>query len=281
MKIRPCIDIHNGRVKQIVGGTIRDEKERAGGLRRPNEVTENFVSASGADYYASVYREKNLPGGHIILLNSAEKDPLYYEADRQQALAALRVYPGGMQIGGGMHPENAGAYLEAGASHVIVTSYVFRNGRLDGTRLHEMQAAVGKEHLVLDLSCRKNEHGDYVVVTDRWQKPTELVIGPEVLEDLSEECDEFLIHAADVEGRRAGIEEPLARILGDWLTKRTRDGRPAFPVTYAGGIRSLSDIDLLKELSGGQLDATVGSALDLFGGTLELDALVKRADQPQ
>ena len=217
MRIRPCIDIHNGKVKQIVGGSLRDEsgkesvlKERLSG---ENPLRENFVSQKDADVYAAIYRRAMLPGGHIILLNSV-KEKEAYEADLRQAFLALKEYPDGMQAGGGITPETADRFLEAGASHVIVTSYVFRDGELDRDHLDEMVRAVGKKHLVLDLSCRKQENGSYVVVTDRWQKLTRMVISEETLDFLAEFCDEFLIHAADVEGKRAGVEEDLAELLG-------------------------------------------------------------------
>ena len=269
MRLRPCIDIHGGCVKQIVGGSIREGQA----------VTENFVSERDAAYYASLYREKGLAGGHIILLDSAAADPQAYEADRAQALGALAAYPGGMQIGGGITPENASGYLDAGASHVIVTSYVFHGGSLDEERLEKMKRAVGTERLVLDLSCRRRENGSYTVVTDRWQKETSLTVDSRTLETLSGECGEFLIHAADVEGRRAGMELPLVRILGQWLGQRQKEERTDFAVTYAGGIHSLEDVRLLRQASGGRLDFTVGSALDLFGGNLRLDALVEEADR--
>lgn len=265
MRIRPCIDIHDGHVKQIVGGSICDGKKK---------VSENFVSFENASHYADIYRQKGLAGGHIILLNSKDSEALRYEADRMQAIGALRAYPGGMQIGGGMNPENSGEYLDAGASHVIVTGYCFRNGRLDEQRLHAMQSAVGKDHLVLDLSCRRrHEDGQYVVVTDRWQKLTDMVICPETLSELSTECDEFLIHAADVEGKMNGIEKDIVSILGNWLESYMSDGAPCFPVTYAGGVHSLEDIEIIKKAASGKLDVTVGSAFDLFGGKLTLDEL--------
>ena len=284
MRIRPCIDIHNGAVKQIVGGSLRDET----GAR------ENFVSGRDAADYAALYRELGLPGGHIILLNSV-RDREAYEADRRQALRALKAFPGGMQIGGGITPQTAPDFLSAGASHVIVTSYVFRDGQLDEGRLQEMISAVGREHLVLDLSCRRlcgNAPGDcaaaggmdpsgepaarYAVVTDRWQKMTKLTICDQTLTGLGGCCDEFLIHAADVEGRRAGIETGLVRILGTWMA-----AAPApIPITYAGGVHSLEDLLLIRRLSSDRMDVTVGSALDLFGGSLSLSALVAAANAP-
>ena len=213
-----------------------------------------------------------LPGGHIILLNSV-KEKEAYEADLRQAFLALKEYPDGMQAGGGITPETADRFLEAGASHVIVTSYVFRDGELDRDHLDEMVRAVGKKHLVLDLSCRKQENGSYVVVTDRWQKLTRLVISEETLDFLAEFCDEFLIHAADVEGKRAGVEEDLAELLGGWQQKSR------FPVTYAGGVHALEDLSKIAASSGGRMDVTVGSALDLFGGNLKLQELKEMAEK--
>lgn len=247
MRFRPCIDIHNGKVKQIVGGSLRDEGDRA---------QTNFASGLGAGYYARMYRQDGLKGGHIILLNPAESQ--YYEQTRRQALDALAAYPGGMQIGGGITPENAEDFLRAGASHVIVTSYVFKNGRFYREHLERIVSAIGKEHLVLDLSCRKKD-GDFYVVTDRWQRFTDVRLTTGVMEELSEYCDEFLIHGVDVEGKRSGMEEELVRILGKWRK---------CPVTYAGGIGSLDDLKYFEKLSGGAVDFTIGSALDLFGGTI-------------
>lgn len=254
MEFRPCIDIHNGKVKQIVGGSLAD---------RNNVASENFVSEYGADFYARLYKEKGLIGGHIIILNSADSE--YYEADRRQAFSALREYEGGLQIGGGVTADNAMEYIEKGASHVIVTSYVFKNGEVNYSNLDKLVRAVGKERLVLDLSCRKRD-GEYYVVTDRWQKFTDLKLSPQVLDKLSSCCDEFLIHAVDVEGKANGVEQPLAEMLGKW-------GK--MPVTYAGGIGSYGDLDKLKSLGGGRLDFTVGSALDIFGGSLDFEKIVQ------
>lgn len=281
MRIRPCIDIHNGKVKQIVGGSLRDESGKESVLKESvlkerlsgeNTLRENFVSQKDADVYAAIYRRAMLPGGHIILLNSV-KEKEAYEADLRQAFLALKEYPDGMQAGGGITPETADRFLEAGASHVIVTSYVFRDGELDRDHLDEMVRAVGKKHLVLDLSCRKQENGSYVVVTDRWQKLTRLVISEGTMDFLAEFCDEFLIHAADVEGKRAGVEEDLAELLGGWQ-KKSR-----FPVTYAGGVHALEDLSKIAASSGGRMDVTVGSALDLFGGNLKLQDLKEMAEK--
>lgn len=247
MEFRPCIDIHNGRVKQIVGGSLQDAGNRA---------KENFVADQDAGFFAKLYREAGIRGGHVILLNP-EGSP-YYGATREQAIGALRAYPGGLQAGGGITPDNAADFLEAGASHVIVTSYVFREGRIEYDRLERMRAAVGQERLVLDLSCRRTS-GGYRVVTDRWQKMTQEYVGEALMDRLSEYCDEFLVHAVDVEGKSEGIEEELAVLLGKWTGK---------PVTYAGGIHSFQDLELLHTLGSNRLNATVGSALDLYGGTL-------------
>lgn len=247
MKFRPCIDIHNGKVKQIVGGSLRDTGDRA---------EENFVSEQDGAFYASLYKEKGLKGGHIILLNSVDSE--YYQATKEQAFLALNAYPGGLQLGGGVNPENAADYLAAGASHVIVTSYVFRDGHISWENLDKMVNAVGREHLVLDLSCRKK--GDsYYVVTDRWQKFTEEKVTLELMEKLGGYCDEFLIHAVDVEGKAKGVEVSLAKLLGEY---------EGHPVTYAGGVGSMEDIRILKKATGGRVDVTVGSALDIFGGSI-------------
>lgn len=247
MKFRPCIDIHNGKVKQIVGSSLRDEGNRA---------IDNFVSERDAGWYASLYRSDGLIGGHIILLNPADSE--YYEADLAQARQALAAWPQGMMIGGGINADNAPDFLSMGASHVIVTSYVFREGRIDFDRLEKLMAAVGKKRLVLDLSCRK-KGGAYYIVTDRWQKFTKLAVCPKTLDMLSEYCSEFLIHAVDVEGKSKGIETELVQMLGAWAR---------IPITYAGGVGSWEDVDLLRRYGRGKLDVTIGSALDLFGGTL-------------
>ena len=254
MQFRPCIDIHNGQVKQIVGGSLLD----AG-----NQATENFVATQDAAFYAELYRNTGIHGGHIILLNKAGTE--YYEADVEQARKALAMYPGGLQIGGGITAENAQEFLDMGASHVIVTSYVFKDGRVDYERLQLLHHTVGREHLVLDLSCRKRE-GRYYIVTDRWQKFTEEVVCRQTIERLQEYADEFLIHAVDVEGKASGIEMHIAKLLGDW-------GR--IPVTYAGGIASFDDLDKLRVLGKSRIDFTIGSALDLFGGNIPYKDVIK------
>lgn len=247
MKFRPCIDIHNGKVKQIVGGTLLDQGNRA---------QTNFESELDAVYYAEKYKNDGLRGGHIIMLNA--KNSEYFEATKRQALSALAAYPYGMQIGGGITADNAKEYLEAGASHVIVTSYVFKNGKINWENLEKLKEAIGKERIVLDLSCRKKE-GNYYIVTDRWQRFTEVQLNEEILDQLSGYCDEFLVHGVDVEGKASGIEEELAKMLGNWKK---------IPVTYAGGIGNMEQLEHFREISGGEIDFTIGSALDLFGGSI-------------
>lgn len=263
MEFRPCIDIHNGKVKQIVGGTLCDEAPEGKRLR----VEVNFVSEKEADYYAKLYKQKGLKGGHVILLNSADSPA--YEKTKEQALKAVAAFKGGLQVGGGISPANAGEFLRAGASHVIVTSYVFREGRIDYERLKTISQCVGREHLVLDLSCKKR-NGAYKVVTDRWQHETNQTVNWDLLDKLSGYCDEFLIHAVDVEGKSQGIECALVSLLGRWGKK---------PVTYAGGVHNLEDLELLGDLGQGRVNATVGSALDIFGGSLNMDALVKKCKE--
>ena len=247
MKFRPCIDIHNGKVKQILGGSLKDEA---------NQAITNFASELGADYYAEKYKKDGLVGGHIILLNSKTSE--YYEATKEQAFLALRTYPSGLQIGGGITAENAAEYIDAGASHVIVTSYVFKDGKVNYENLKKIYSSVGKEHLVLDLSCRFKDDG-YYILTDRWQKFTNEKITYELLDELSSYCDEFLIHAVDVEGKSNGIEEQLVELLGNW-------GK--ITLTYAGGVHSFADLEKLYKLGNNKLNVTIGSALDLFGGDM-------------
>mmetsp|Transcript_22092 Transcript_22092/g.58322 ORF Transcript_22092/g.58322 Transcript_22092/m.58322 type:complete len:268 (-) Transcript_22092:78-881(-) len=248
MKFRPCIDIHNGVVKQIVGGTLKDDDKE--------DLVTNFSATQPSSYFAERYREDGLLGGHVVMLGATPES-------KAAALAALRAYPNGLQVGGGVTVDNAQEYLDAGASHVIVTSHVFYGGTLDRERLVALVAKVGKERLVLDLSCRRVAGADgaaptYKVVTDRWQKWTDLEVCPATLEELAKHCVEFLVHGVDVEGLQGGIEDPLVEILA---------GSP-IPVTYAGGVRSLEDMERIRALGGGKVDATIGSALDMFGGPL-------------
>ena len=254
MEFRPCIDIHNGKVKQIVGSTLKD----AGDL-----AEENFVSEKDAAFYAKLYQKYGLKGGHVILLNK-EGSP-FFEATKEQALSALLAYPGGLMIGGGITDANAAQYLEAGASHVIVTSYLFENGSLSREKMEKLAAAAGREHVVFDLSCKRYEDG-YHIMTDRWQTKTDAVLNASLLKELEEYCDEYLIHAVDVEGNANGIEANLVRELSSY------EGNA---ITYAGGVHSLDDIRLLKEIGLGRIHVTVGSALDLFGGKLAFSDILE------
>ncbi|MBP5462654.1 MAG: phosphoribosylformimino-5-aminoimidazole carboxamide ribotide isomerase [Lachnospiraceae bacterium] len=254
MKFRPCIDIHNGKVKQIVGGSLQDAGSRA---------DENFVSERPASYFAGLYREDGLTGGHVILLN--KKDGPFYAETLAQGLGALAAYPGGLQIGGGVTAKNAPMFLEKGASHVIVTTFLFRDGEFCVDRLFKLADTVGKDRIVIDLSCRR-QYDSYVVVTDRWQHFTKLAVTPELLGMLEPFCAEFLIHGVDAEGKRNGMEEELVARLSEY------DGNP---VTYAGGIHSRKALGRFREVGRGRLDYTVGSALDLFGGKMSYRELVE------
>jgi len=236
---RPCIDLHEGKVKQIVGGSLGND---------PAQVRTNYVSERPSAWYAQLYRQDSLKGGHVIMLGPGN------ETAAREALAA---YPEGLQVGGGINIENARGFLDAGASHVIVTSWVFRDGAMDSDRLASLVAAIGKARLVLDLSCRRRGE-EYFVVTDRWQKFTELRISRETLVSLADHCDEFLVHAADVEGLCQGIDRQLVQMLSDWSP---------ITATYAGGARSLSDLEEVTRAGGGRIDLTIGSALDIFGGS--------------
>ena len=240
MKFRPCIDLHDGKVKQIVGSTLIDGQ--------PERLKTNFTASRSPAWFAELYRQDNLAGGHIIMLGPGNEEA---------ALAALEAWPNGMQVGGGITSENAALWLERGASHVIVTSWVFRDGRINDQRLAKLSAETGKKRLVLDLSCRRRGN-DYYIVTDRWQKFTEEKICEATLTWLAGYCDEFLVHGADVEGRCAGVETPLVEMLGRWAT---------IPTTYAGGVRNVGDLDCIRAAGKGRLDVTIGSALDIFGGT--------------
>ncbi len=234
---RPCIDLHQGQVKQIVGGSLTDEG-----------ADTNFVSQYDATYYAELYRQHNLTGGHVIALGPN---------NQQQVLNALAAYPDGLQFGGGVNRENAARYLAAGASHIIVTSYLFDQSEFSWARLEAIKAEVGAEHLVLDLSCRKTDQG-WMIATDRWQTITNTAVNAETISELENHCAEFLVHAADVEGLQRGIDGDLVTLLGESCT---------LPCTYAGGARSLQDLALVESLSNGAVDLTIGSALDIFGGT--------------
>lgn len=246
MRFRPCIDLRYGRVVQIVGGSLRDAT---------HTVVTNFVTDQSPADYTQQYLRDTLPGGHVISLGPG---------NHAAALCALRAFPGGLQMGGGITPESAAIYLDAGASHVIVTSYVFHHGRLDPDRLQALLAVVGRARLVLDLSCRRR-NTRYWVVTDRWQHFTDVELTPNTLTVLANYCAEFLVHGVDVEGQRLGVERPLVELLG---------AASPIPVTYGGGVQAVQDLDVVKQLGCGRVDLRIGSALDIFGGSLSYEAVV-------
>jgi phosphoribosylformimino-5-aminoimidazole carboxamide ribotide isomerase len=235
---RPCIDLHEGKVKQIVGGTLGS----AADLRT------NYVSNRPAAFFAELYKRDELKGGHVIMLGPGNES---------EARSALKAYPAGLQIGGGINASNALEWLNAGASHVIVTSWTFPNAELDWERLSALKSIVGKERLVLDLSCRRR--GDkYFVVTNRWQTFTNFELNAENFQKLADYCAEFLIHAVDVEGLCNGVELDLVKRLSEWAP---------VPTTYAGGANSLQDLHTIGKIGRGKIDLTIGSALDIFGGS--------------
>ncbi len=248
MRFRPCIDLREGRVVQIVGGSLVDKDSE--------KLKTNFETDRSPADFAKLYKEDNLPGGHVISLGPGNEEAV---------LSALRAFPGGFHMGGGITPQNAITYIDAGASHVIVTSYVFSNGQIVMDKLRLIKEAVGKNRLVLDLSCRKKA-SDFWIVTDKWQKFTDVCISPEILNQLADHCDEFLVHGVDVEGKMEGIQTELIEILGKISP---------IPVTYAGGVKELSDLDLVKELGRDRVDLTIGSALDIFGGNIPYSSVVE------
>ncbi|MDA8138109.1 MAG: phosphoribosylformimino-5-aminoimidazole carboxamide ribotide isomerase [Desulfobacteraceae bacterium] len=249
MRFRPCIDLHHGKVKQIVGGTLSDAGEQ--------NLQINFEAQQPAQWFARLYQRDGLTGGHIIQLGAG---------NQQAAEEALAAWPGGMQLGGGVSLDNAADWLAAGAAAVIVTSWVFHDGTLDEARLKQLSQRIGPQRLVIDLSCRRRGN-DYFIVTNRWQTFTQEPITPQLLDRLSAFCCEYLIHAVDVEGKCQGIETELVSRLGKWA---------GLPMTYAGGIRSQEDIDTIQRLGRDNIDFTVGSALDIFGGrALRYETLAK------
>ncbi|BDH62393.1 1-(5-phosphoribosyl)-5-[(5-phosphoribosylamino) methylideneamino] imidazole-4-carboxamide isomerase [Lysinibacillus sp. PLM2] len=246
MEFRPCIDLHDGKVKQIVGSTLGYENK---------SVIENFISEKDSAYYANKFKEDGLTGGHVIMLGSGNDEA---------AILALNTYPNGLQVGGGINDKNAKKYIDAGASHVIVTSFIFHDGALDMERLQSLIEAVGKEHIVIDLSCRKKD-GKWFVVTDKWTRFSNFEVNEESIPFIEQYCDELLIHAVDVEGKRSGMQEELVKDLTNWTS---------IPTTYAGGVRSLEDLKKFNEITGGKLHITIGSALDIFGGDLKYEDVV-------
>ncbi|MBU7595687.1 phosphoribosylformimino-5-aminoimidazole carboxamide ribotide isomerase [Metabacillus halosaccharovorans] len=247
MNFRPCIDIHEGKVKQIVGDTLNENNQN---------VVENFVSEYDSVHYASIFKNDGLKGGHVIMLG---------DGNSNAAIQALKEYPHGLQIGGGITSENASFYLENGASHVIVTSFIFENGQFNLDRLNSIIQEIGKDKLVIDLSC-KDKNGKWFVVTNKWTKFSNFEINESTIKEIENYCDEFLIHAVDVEGKRTGIQETLVQHLSKWVS---------IPTTYAGGVRSIKDLETFYHLSDGKLDITIGSSLDLFGGELLYNEVVE------
>ena len=247
MRFRPCIDLHDGHVKQIVGSTLSDS----------GAPVTNFIADRDSAYFAGLYRENDLPGGHVIMLGKGNEDA---------ALRALKAYPGGMQIGGGLDDTNGFEYLDAGASHLIFTSFAVADGLLRMDRICRLNKVYGREHIVLDLSCRKKNDGKYYAVSNRWQTFTDIEVNSETLEKLSAYAGEFLIHAVDVEGKQCGIDEELLQILSCCSS---------IPVAYAGGIKSFSDLEKINQYGNGRIDFTIGSALNIFGGCLDFNEVVK------
>ncbi|RCW50382.1 phosphoribosylformimino-5-aminoimidazole carboxamide ribotide isomerase [Paenibacillus prosopidis] len=250
MKFRPCIDLHDGKVKQIVGETLN------------TEIIENFVSKYDSTYYAELFQKDGLIGGHVIMLGGGNETA---------AVNALKHYPGGLQIGGGITSDNAMYYLDQGASHIIVTSYIFQDGQLNENHLSKTVSEVGKDRLVIDLSCKEKD-GKWYVVTNQWKQFSDFEVNKENIRFLEQYCDEFLVHAVDVEGKQRGIQQSLVSSLADWVT---------IPTTYAGGARSLADMDQFNELCNGKLDITIGSALDIFGGNLSYEQVVEYSRRKQ
>ncbi|MDD5598021.1 MAG: phosphoribosylformimino-5-aminoimidazole carboxamide ribotide isomerase [Victivallaceae bacterium] len=248
MKFRPCIDLHQGKVKQIVGSTLTDDNRL---------LQTNFEAVHGPAFYAELYRRDQLQGGHVIMLGSGNRDA---------AREALAAYPGGLQIGGGINCDSAREWLDAGAARLILTSYIFADGKFKQEHLDRIFRTIGRDKLVLDLSCRLRD-GKYYIVTDRWQKFTDCEVNTAMLESLSGYCSEFLIHAVDVEGKQAGIDKNLIAIMAE---------HSPIPAVYAGGIRSLEDIEAIRETGKDRIDFTVGSALDIFGGKLKYADVVKK-----
>ncbi|MBT3539096.1 phosphoribosylformimino-5-aminoimidazole carboxamide ribotide isomerase [bacterium] len=249
MQFRPCIDILNGKVTQIVGETLATN----------SLVAENFVTNKNAAYFADLYKKNNLAGGHIIMLDKTEKT-------KSQTIEALKTFPQDFQVGGNINSDNAQEFINAGASHIIVTSYIFKDNKLSPLRLQRLMSAVKKEKIVLDLSCRK-KNNEYYVVTNRWQIFSNFKVTSKNLETLSNYCDEFLIHGVDSEGKLQGVEIDLLNILKDFT---------GIPITYAGGIRDMNDIEKIKQTGNGYINFSVGTALDIFGGELNYNKVIEK-----
>ena len=247
-RFRPCIDLHAGQVKQIVGGTLS--------AATPAKLLTNHVSEHKPAHFAQLYRQHDLIGAHVIMLGRGEDNT-------NAAREALAAWPGAMQVGGGIDETNAGEWIAAGADKIIVTSALFPEAKFSQIKLDAILAALGgrTEKLVVDLSCRRQQTDDgpkWVVATNKWQTLADTEVNAGSIHQLESYCSEFLIHAADVEGLQRGIDEELVTRLGRWCS---------IPVTYAGGGRALEDLDRVRDLSGGKVDLTIGSALDIFGGS--------------
>lgn len=247
LEFRPCIDLHDGKVKQIVGSTLGYTNQA---------VVENFISQHDASHYAQMFAQDRLTGGHVIMLGSGNEEA---------ALSALTAYPQGLQIGGGITADNAQKYIDAGASHVIVTSYIFHDGQLDLARLKSLNQLIGKEHLVIDLSCKMRD-GKWFVMTDKWTTFSHFEVNAASIAYIEDFCDELLIHAVDVEGKKGGMQESLVQDLAAWTS---------IPTTYAGGVRSIEDLEKFNQLAHGKLHVTIGSALSIFGGDLPYTDVVE------
>lgn len=250
MKFRPCIDIKNGKVVQIVGGSLTDISSKT------DTTITNFESTKDSSYFANLYKQDGIYGGHVISLGAGNNDAV---------VSALKTFPQGLQFGGGINSDNAATYLDAGASHVIVTSFVFSGGNIDMDKLQLLVKKVGRKNLVLDLSCRKKD-GKFWIVTDRWQKFTQVAVTEKSIDQFAAYCDEFLVHGVDVEGKMGGVQCDLVEMLGRYSP---------IPVTYAGGAKSYSDLDLVKNIGCNRVDLTIGSALDIFGGTIPYKDVVR------
>lgn len=244
-RFRPCIDIHDGKVKQIVGGTLDTDR-----------LVTNFESEHDASWFAELYKQHDLTGAHVILLG---------QGCQEAAIGALRAWPNGLQVGGGINDQNAKFWIEQGASHVILTSWLFDGDVLNMDKVRQISSIVGKTRLVLDLSCRRVEQG-WRIATNRWRTITQTAVNAELIVELASYCDEFLVHAADVEGLCSGMDEELIQLLGQ---------HSPIPVTYAGGASKFEDLAHVQKLSQGRVNLTIGSALDLFGGSIPFTECVK------
>lgn len=241
-----CIDLHDGQVKQIVGGTLKDNDD---------SLETNFVSKYPPSYYAQLYLKNRIEGCHVIKLGPNND---------AAAMEALNAAPGFLQVGGGINDENCLQWLEK-ASKIIVTSWLFtKEGTFLMDRLQLLSNKCGPDRIVVDLSCRRTPDSKWVVAMNKWQTLTTLELNKETFTELSKYTDEFLIHAADVEGLCKGIETDLVTKLYEW----TKDINKEVKIVYAGGAKSISDLELVDKLSNGTVDLTYGSSLDIFGGKL-------------